>query len=46
MAEQLMLSGGIDEDQLCILDVSKTHLHIGITLLSYSGSYVVIIIFI
>ena len=39
MAEQLMLSGGINETQLCILDVNETRLHIGITLLSYSGMY-------
>ena len=38
MVEQLLLSGNIDEKELCGLNISHSCFDIGVALLSHSGS--------
>lgn len=40
MAEQLLLSGNIDEKVLCSLNIAQARFDIGVALLSHSGTYV------
>jgi len=41
MAEQLLISGCIDEAQLQSMDMIKARTDIGVTLLSYSGIVII-----
>jgi len=40
MAEQLFLSGNINENDLCSLNATQAHVDIGVALLSHSGMYI------
>ena len=40
MAEQLFLSGSIEENSLCRMNTTQARIDIGVALLSYSGTLV------